>query len=474
MYSQKQTFDAHLLPELSCNGRYVNYPATSISGGGGATSIYWSNIQALSTKNFMKDFMVTYKIQITGTPASGNTFTFTRDINNAMRTLVTVNGQVSLESDGAAITPIFKNYSPKYKAVDNLYYNDIYVYEPDGVAFQLDNKGVKYKANSAGYFNVYITVPIYNELLINGLGGVKGLNIRVILDNNLYSIASTTLSAYTATILEATITYTEYSTNNDEFHIRIPHFETYNKLATSNTEVSSDTRNTTSSPDRVFVHLSTNGQVVSSIQSSALYSPLLPSTVGIDINNNVNCWNCADVFQMYGRCKSDEVGYLGTLQDFTKMGQVSTLFNERGPCLMISNKALPVNINNSDIYRFNARVKATFSQSNIYLYTVYMYNAVLHLTPEKSEIQYISNDTITSDILEHEDYPEELLVGGFSFSNMFGKIKNFIKKHPPSQILDTVGKVADVVNPSGSKFQEGIGKAQQISNILGMGSTSLF
>lgn len=478
MYSQRQTFDAHLLPELNCKGRYVQYPATSISGGGGATSIYFSNIQALSPKNFMKDFMITYKIGITAAAVSGKTFKFIKDINNAMRTLVSVNGQISYESDGAAITPIYKTYSEKYKSVDNLDYNDIYTYEADGTNWALDTtnktRGVIYGSSpGSNTFYAYTTVPIFNELLINGLGGVRGLNIRIILDNNLYSLVDTNLATtWTATILEATICYSEYETQNDSFFIRIPHLETYNKVATSNTEVASDTRNTASSPSRVFVHLSVNGQVVSSQLSGNISHPITPSTVGIDINNNVNCWNISDVYQMYGRCVSDKDGYKGTIQDFTQINIKAN--NERGACLMIDNHNLPVNISTSDIYRFNARVKATWSTiTNIYLYTVYMYNAVLVLTPEKSEIKYISDDTFTSEIIEHEDY-EDLIVGGFSFGNMFGKIKNFIKKHPPSQILDTVGKVADVVNPNGSKFQEGIGKAQQISNILGMGSTSLF
>ena len=475
MYSQRQTFDSHLLPELNCKGRYVQYPATSISGGGGATSIYFNNIQALSTKNFMKDFMITYKISIEATPANGKYFKFIKDINNAMRTLVTVNGQISYESDGSAITPIYKTYSERYKSVDNLYYNDIYTYEPDGTNWILNttDRGVLAGTTTKDTFDVYTSVPIFNELLINGLGGVRGLNIRIILDNNLFSLVDTTLStSWTATISEATITYTEYETQSDSFYIRIPHFETYNKVSTTNTEVASDTRNTASSPSRVFVHLSVNGQVVSSQLSGNISHPITPSTVGIDINNNVNCWNVSDVYQMYGRCVSDKDGYKGTIQDFTQINMKGV--NERGAVLMIDNHNLPVNISTSDIYRFNARVKATWSTiTNIYLYTVYMYNAVLVLTPEKSEIKYISDDTFTSEIIEHEDY-EDLIVGGFSFSNMFGKIKNFIKKHPPSQILDTVGKVADVVNPSGSKFQEGIGKAQQISNILGMGSTSLF
>lgn len=482
MYSQRQTFDAKLLPEISTNGRYVNYPATSISGGGGATSIYFNNIQALSTKNVMKDFMITYTFSVSATSDSGSTFAFIKDINNAMRTLVTVNGQISYESDGAAITPIFKTYSEKYKSVDNLNFNDIYTYEiPTGVTtwgINTGKRGVKGAGSfGAGTFLIHCTVPIYNELLFK-LGGVKGLNIRIILDNNLYSITETTLtSSYTVSVSSAVITYTEYATNSDEFHIRIPHFEVYNKKQDSGSEVASDTRNTSSSCSRVFVHSSINGQVVGAhiTATKNITTPVTPSSVNIDVNNNVNCYNASDIFQIYGRCKGDDVGYIGTLQDFTQLNMSGV--NERGAVIMLDNHNLPINISTSDIYRFNARVNATYDSdlnNYIYLYTVYMYNAILNLTPEKSEIQYISNDTITSDILEHEDYPDELMVGGFSLSNAFSKVKNFFKKHPPSQILGKVGEVANVVNPNGSKFQDAINKGQQISNILGMGSTSLF
>ena len=175
MYSRRQTFDAHLLPEISCNGRYVNYPATSFSKTG-AMVAYFNNIQSLSPSNYCTDFRITYRFKVSCTPsASGKTFVFVKDINNCMRTLVTINGQISYESDGAAITPIYKTYSKKYKSVDNLNYNDIYTYEA-GTSFTTtltgtNQRGVQSTGTTAGHFYVNTTVPILNELLVNGLGG---------------------------------------------------------------------------------------------------------------------------------------------------------------------------------------------------------------------------------------------------------------------------------------------------------------
>lgn len=483
MWSNKQYFTDKLIAQRSCNGRFVQYPATSGTGTSGQVSLYWSNIQALSRKNFMDNFRISFRIDVSFTGVSGGankTFEFIKDINHAMRTLVSINGSISQEVEGWALTPILKCYSEKYKSKDNLLVNDDWVYSitdttnlEHGIS-STDKRGVKQKSTSTSTatlgFSAYCNVPIYHYLLMNGLGGVNSLNIRIILDNNLYSIMSAG-SNYTATIQEATITYDEYESSTEDFSIGIPYFVFYNTAITSpngSTSYESQTRNTNGCCSYVFQHISQLGSLLTAkntIGTGELQKPLLMESVNIDVNNNTNCWNVSGPIQAYGRCSA--VDYQGSLTDFAdNLG-----INSFGCVLKIDMHKLPTNISSSEIFRFNSRVvPSSSSVSHLYLSTVYCYPAVLHLSEAESEIKYISYDAFVGELADYDPL-DNMIVG----AGWWDKLKSFGKKvlNNAPGLIDKASRIADVVSPN-SGVSKGFDKASQISNILTGTSTSLF
>lgn len=476
MWSNKQFFTDKLIAQKSCAGRFVQYPATSGTGTSGQVSLYWNNIQALSRKNFMDNFRIHFKITVSGTSVGSNEFYFMKDINHAMRTLVSINGAISQEVEGWALTPILKCYSEKYKSKDNLNVNDDWVYSTSSAATIITaNDAPKrgYKAGtSPGSFTLTAetNVPLMHYLLLNGLGGVNSLNIRIILDNNLFSIMHTGFNITSTTINEATITYDEYETSTEDFYIGIPYFVFYNTAITTangTTPTESQTRNTNGACSYVFQHISQLGSLLTARNNPAadLQKPLLMNSVNVDVNNNTNCWNVSGPVEAYGRCSA--VDYQGSLTDFyNNMAE-----NSYGCVLKVDMHKLPVNISTSEIFRFNSRIVASNSAvSNLYLSTTYCYPAVLHLSEAESEIKYISYDAFVGELADYDPLDSMIVGAGF-----WDKFKSFGKKviqYAPG-LINKAGEIANVVAP-GSKTAKGFEKASQISNILTGTSTSLF
>lgn len=474
MWSNKQFFTDKLIAQKSCAGRFVNYPDTSGHGTSGQVSLYWNNIQALSRKNFMDNFRINFKITVSGTSSASNDIYFMKDINHAMRTLVSINGSISQEVEGWALTPILKCYSPKYKSKDNLNVNDDWVYSTSSTNALADNdagkRGYKAGGTPGGFtFTAETNVPLMHYLLLNGLGGVNSLNIRIILDNNLLSIMHCGFTdSPTVTVNEATITYDEYETSTEDFYIGIPYFVFYNTaLAGSNGSATteSQTRNTNGACSYVFQHISQLGSLLTTKNNYDLQKPLLMNKIDVDVNNNTNCWNVTGPVQAYGRCSA--VDYQGSLTDFYNNMAV----NSFGCVLKIDMHKLPVNISTSEIFRFNSRVIAsTSSVTNLYLSTVYCYPAVLHLSEAESEIKYISYDAFVGELADYDPLDDMIVGAGF-----WDKVKSFGKKviqYAPG-LINKAGEIANVVAP-GSKTAKGFEKASQISNILTGTSTSLF
>ena len=478
MWSNKQFFTDKLIAQKSCAGRFVNYPDTSGHGTSGQVSLYWNNIQALSRRNFMDNFRIHFKVKVSGnttsTENSGEIY-FLKDINHAMRTLISINGSISQEVEGWALTPILKCYSPKYKSKDNLLVNDDWVYTghtgavsplgPAGVA-EPNNRGYKGTTASSEYsFTAETNVPLMHYLLLNGLGGVNSLNIRIILDNNLFSIMHCGLATATTTITEATITYDEYETSTEDFYIGIPYFVFYNTALNATGSTESQTRNTNGACSYVFQHISQLGSLLTTKNTYDLQKPLLMNKVDVDVNNNTNCWNVSGPVQAYGRCSA--VDYQGSLTDFYN----NLAVNSFGCVLKIDLHKLPVNISTSEIFRFNSRIiPTTSSVSNLYLSTTYCYPAVLHLSEAESEIKYISYDAFVGELADYDPLDDMIVGAGF-----WDKIKSFGKKviqYAPG-LINKAGEIANVVAP-GSKTAKGFEKASQISNILTGTSTSLF
>lgn len=474
MWSNKQFFTDKLIAQKSCAGRFVNYPATSGTNTSGQVSLYWNNIQALSRKNFMDNFRIHFKITVsgTGTTSAANSIYFMKDINHAMRTLVSINGSISQEVEGWALTPILKCYSPKYKSKDNLKYNDDWVYTgKTGTGVTENTSGRGYIGNAAATFTITAetNVPLMHYLLLNGLGGVNSLNIRVILDNNLFSILHSDFTISSTTINEATITYDEYETSTEDFYIGIPYFVFYNTAITTangTTPIESQTRNTNGACSYVFQHISQLGSLLTTRNTNDLQKPLLMNSVNVDVNNNTNCWNVSGPVEAYGRCSA--VDYQGSLTDFWNNHLADNSF---GCVLKVDMHKLPVNISTNDIFRFNSRViPASSSVTNLYLSTTYCYPAVLHLSEAESEIKYISYDAFVGELADYDPLDDMIVGAGF-----WDKIKSFGKKviqHAPG-LISKAGEIANVVAP-GSKVSQGLEKASQISNILTGTSTSLF
>lgn len=476
MWSNKQFFTDKLVAQKSCAGRFVQYPATSGTGTSGQVSLYWNNIQALSRKNFMDNFRIHFKVTVSGSSVASNDFYFMKDINHAMRTLVSINGAISQEVEGWALTPILKCYSEKYKSKDNLNVNDDWIYKTSSATTIITaNDAPKrgYKAGtSPGSFTLTAetNVPLMHYLLMNGLGGVNSLNIRIILDNNLFSIMHTGFTITSTTINEATITYDEYETSTEDFYIGIPYFVFYNTAITTangTTPTESQTRNTNGCCSYVFQHISQLGSLLTSRNNPAadLQKPLLMNSVNVDVNNNTNCWNVSGPVEAYGRCSA--VDYQGSLTDFyNNMAE-----NSFGCVLKVDMHKLPVNISTSEIFRFNSRIVASNSAvSNLYLSTTYCYPAVLHLSESESEIKYISYDAFVGELADYDPLDSMIVGAGF-----WDKIKSFGKKviQVAPGLINKAGEIANVVAP-GSKVSQGLEKASQISNILTGTSTSLF
>lgn len=469
MWSNKQFFTDKLIAQKSCAGRFVNYPATSGTNTSGQVSLYWNNIQALSRKNFMDNFRIHFKVEVSGsgTGTATDTIFFMKDINHAMRTLVSINGSISQEVEGWALTPILKCYSQKYKSKDNLLINDDWVYSgltgtgvvPNG------KRGYKGNANATFTFTAETNVPLMHYLLLNGLGGVNSLNIRIILDNNLYSILHTAFTLSSVTIKEATITYDEYETSTEDFYIGIPYFVFYNTALNGTNTIESQTRNTNGACSYVFQHISQLGSLLTTKNTADLQKPLLMESINVDVNNNTNCWNVSGPVEAYGRCSA--VDYQGSLTDFYN----DLAVNSFGCVLKIDLHKLPVNISTSEIFRFNSRIKPISSSvSNLYLSTTYCYPAVLHLSEAESEIKYISYDAFVGELADYDPLDDMIVGAGF-----WDKIKSFGKKviqYAPG-LINKAGEIANVVAP-GSKTAKGFEKASQISNILTGTSTSLF
>lgn len=472
MWSNKQYFTDKLIAQKSCAGRFVQYPATSGTGTSGQVSLYWNNIQALSRKNYMDNFRIHFKVTVsgTGTATATDTIYFMKDINHAMRTLVSINGSISQEVEGWALTPILKCYSEKYKSKDNLLINDDWVYtgKTGGVTENTGGRGYKGSAAESFTFTAETNVPLMHYLLLNGLGGVNSLNIRIILDNNLFSIMHSNFTVSSTTINEAVITYDEYETSTEDFYIGIPYFVFYNTaITTANGSASteSQTRNTNAACSYVFQHISQLGSLLTTQNTYDLQKPLLMNSVNVDVNNNTNCWNVSGPVEAYGRCSA--VDYQGSLTDFYN----NLAVNSYGCVLKVDIHKLPVNISTSEIFRFNSRVVASSSSvTNLYLSTVYCYPAVLHLSEAESEIKYISYDAFVGELADYD--PLDCMIVG---AGWWDKIKSFGKKviqHAPG-LIDKSMRIAEVVSPN-SGVSKGFEKASQISNILSGTSTSLF
>lgn len=482
MYSKNRVFNDELIAKKHCNGRLVKFDSTSGTGtDGNRQVIYFNQIAPTSTKRLMSNFMLSGEITLSGTvngSAEGKTVKveFLKNIMEALTINVTLNGSINYECRAGLFCQILQNYSEKYKSYPDTtkqFDYDKYVIEkttpasPYTVTFVADTD------------KIHFNVPLMHPLVINNLSGVSSMNVRVTTDPSLYSIMKFSVSEGTlssnqvkGSINVCTITYEESDVVSDTFKQNILYPVVYQKSYSTNSggyvvgdtaKCSSDVHNTTSAPSDLFIMVAYDGQLINSPFSYTKSRTERIKELYCDINNDINILNGNNMLDLYKICKMHN--YQGSLSDFMGIDAVQNNFS---PIIRVPITSLPVDINTNDIFRANIRdvVVSDNGTTGLTLFVVYMYNACLTLSPEKSEIQYIKNDPFVGEIMEYSG-DEDVLGAGF-----FDKIKGFFKNQGISKLANTVSGIANVIKP-GNGVSGVADKVGTVASLLGA-STSVF
>ena len=477
MFAKKAYFNETLKARKSMRGFYSQWDATSGTGTSGNISLAWNNVQSVSTRHFMDDFMVrlefTFAFSCTST-AGTETIFLNKDISTAFNTLVSLSGGLSRDNSGL-LSYLYKAYSEKYKSVPNYNIQDMYIYEDDGVNCDVSTTlsgapCIKMKASkTSASFKVKTCIPVYHEYLINGVGGITGLTIRMNFCNNLYNLIQTDISGisgFTATCDKASLTYTNYETPSDTFHIIAPHYDMFYVKIDASGQAVAQTRNAESTPNAVFQFITQNPNTFTGIDSNNLQKPLKIDKVVCSVNGNSNAFNTNDPFDNFSRCKSYRTGrYLGELEDW----MTQNTRNGFGCVLKVDMGYLDVNQMTSETFRFASTVNCTpGSYSNLYLYTVYCYEQEITISPTEAQSKFTAE--LIGETEEYDDLYDELYIAG----GWWDKVKSFGKKLISSApgLINKASQIASVINPD-SKAVGALNKASDISQILAS-STSIF
>lgn len=476
MYAKKAYFNETLKARKSMRGFYSQWDATSGTGTSGNISLAWNNVQSVSTKHFMDDFMVRLEFIIeftSGASDNGKKIFLNKDISTAINTLVSLSGGLSRENSGL-LSYLYKAYSEKFKSVPNYNIQDMYIYEP--VANCTDStttKGARClsitAASTTTKFKFYTCIPVYHEYLINGVGGITGLSIRMNFSNNLYNLIETDatgISGFVATCDKASLSYVNYETPSDTFKIISPHYDMFYVQMDASGQAVAQTRNAESTPNAVFQFITQNPNTFTGISANNLQKPLKIDKVVCTVNGNSNAFNTNEAFDNFARCKSYRTGrYLGELEDW----MTQNTRNGFGCVLKVDMGYLDVNQMTSETFRFASTVNCTpGSFSNLYLYTVYCYEQEITISPTEAQAKFTAE--LIGEPEEYDDLYDELYIAG----GFWDKIKSFGKKIISSApgLINKAQQIADVVAP-GSKTSSALGKANDISQILAS-STSIF
>lgn len=478
-YAKRVYYNDVLKPRKSVNGFYSSWPCSSGEGTSGNMTLQWNNVQSLSTKHFMNNFMVDleFKVEFTspadtggGDKIDGAYVYLNKDINNAFSTLVTLSGGLSKETPGY-VCNLYKTYSERYKSVPDLDKQDLYFYEDgDNCSVVAGHRGVQIAdGNVSSYFTFKTCVPLYHEFLMNGVGGVTGLSIRINVSNNLFNLFdcdNTLFNSITdlkVTCLKADLCYTNIEGVSDTYDILIPHFESFYVNATGGSVVA-QTRSTESCPNRVFQFLAQNPSTAQI--GISMKKPMKINNVNLTVNGASNAFNTSSDIQLFNRCKSYEAcPYLGALSDWFN----KDVNNEFGCVVCYDMGYLNINQSTHETFRFASTVEYSTitAPSNLYLYTIYMYTSILHLSPTGCENKFAAD--MIGEIDEFEGLEDDLLIG----AGIFDKFKSWWRSGGPSRLIDKGKQIVDVVAP-GSKTSNALNTASQISNILTGSSTQIF
>lgn len=475
MYAKKAYFNDTLKARKSMRGFYSQWDATSGTGTSGNISLAWNNVQSVSTRHFMDDFMVRLEFIFSfdsGASNNGKVVYLNKDISTAFNTQVSLSGGLSRENSGL-LSYLFKAYSEKFKSVPDYDVQDMYIYE--AVANCTPNTSgpgiVITSASTTTSFKVITCVPIYHEYLINGVGGITGLTIRMNFANNLYNLIATNatvanITGWSATCDKASLTYTNYETPSDTFNIIAPHFDMFYVNMDASGQAVAQTRNAESTPNAVFQFITQNPNSFTGLVANNLQKPLKIDNVVTTVNGNSNAFNTKEAFDNFCRCKSYRTGrYLGELEDW--MTQKTR--NGFGCILKCDMGYLDVNQMTSQTFRFASTVNCTpGSYTNLYLYTVYCYEQLITISPTEAQAKFTAE--LIGEPEEYDDLYDELYIAG----GFWDKIKSFGKKviSAAPGLINKAQQITDIVAP-GSKTASALGKANDISQILAS-STSIF
>ena len=474
MYAKKAYFNDTLKARKSMRGFYSQWDATSGTSTSGNISLAWNNVQSVSTKHFMDDFMVrlefTFSFSCSST-AGTETMFLNKDISTAFNTLVSLSGGLSRENSGL-LSYLYKAYSEKFKSVPNYDVQDMYIYEPvSNCVLNPNGPGIKAQSSKTSItFKIITCVPIYHEYLINGVGGVTGLTIRMNFVNNLYNLIENSgfasITGFNATCDKASLTYTNYETPSDTFNIIAPHYDMFYVQCDASGQAVAQTRNAESTPNAVFQFITQNPNSFTGISANNLQKPLKIDKVVCTVNGNSNAFNTNEAYDNFCRCKSYRTGrYLGELEDW----MTQNTRNGFGCVLKVDMGYLDVNQMTSETFRFASTVNCTpGSYTNLYLYTVYCYEQVITISPTEAQAKFTAD--LIGEPEEYDDLYDELYIAG----GFWDKIKSFGKKviSAAPGLINKAQQITDIVAP-GSKTSSALGKANDISQILAS-STSIF
>ena len=476
MWSNKKVYRDDLVCEKSCNARMVEF---GVSSGTTETTnyqttqqLYFNNVQPLGTKgarNFFLNgtFDIRYDFEAS---ANGSCYLeFVKSPLWAMSCLVSINGGVNQEVPLGPISAIYENYTDKYKAFPNRRTQNFYD----------KYKTTEYtgKTTKATYTDtIKFSVPLMHPLLLNPIAQCSSLNIRISTFPGFFSIFNTIGSGTTpvfsdvkVNISQLNLTYEEFDVADEDFSNEFEYMVVYQKAYANNqTTQNSDVRNIASVPHDLFCMSACDGAIYADAVNTNTAKTIPITSLKIDLQNNINAFNAGNTQSIYSRCRAND--YKGGFSDFVGNNDENTFSS----VIRYPMRDAPVDIGTNDMFRSDFRdVVIPVYVDYATLYVIYSYKAIMHLSLKGgvNAIEYTKNSS-EAFMGELVDGKDDDYIGGFSFSSLLGKAKNFIKNGGVSKLINTAGAVSDIIKP-GNKFSGAMDKAGQIASAVGL-SSSIF
>ena len=478
MWSNKKVYRDDLVCEKSCNARMVEFGVSS--GTTNATSwqstqqLYFNNVQPLGSKG-ARNFWLngTFDISYKFTSATPNTdkchLEFVKNPLWAMSCLVSINGGVNQEVPLGVIDAIYKNYTDKYKAFPDRKTQNFYDH------WKTEEKTPTDATQHTYTDEIYFSVPLMHPFLMNPIGQVSSLNIRIGTTPGFYCLFNAVKTAGTfadihVSISQLNLTYEEFDMADEDFSNEFEYMVVYPKqYGSGQVSQNSDVRNVASVPHDMFCLAARDGMLYNGEVSDNKPRTIPIHMLKIDLQNNINAFNCPNTQSIYSRCRAND--YKGGFSDWCTYTESD---NEFSAVIRYPMRDAPVDIGTNDMFRADFREVSIRSYENYAtLYVIYSYKAIMHLSLKGgvNAVEYTKNssEAFMGELIDGKD---DDYIGGFSFSNLFKKAGNFLKNGGVSKLINTAGAVSDIIKP-GNKFSGAMDKAGQIASAVGL-SSSIF